>query len=67
MIVRDWYRLFKVYPNCNSMWYILESFREPIIRLLEVVSEQHIRLDRVGEQIINEVLHIMTKIQHRVG
>ena len=49
------------------MWYILESFREPIIRLLEVVSEQHIRLDRVGEQIINEVLHIMTKIQHRVG
>ena len=66
MIVRDWYRLFKVYINIHNAIYILKALHELIIRLLEVVGEERVRLDRTRIQIINKVLHIMTQIQHRV-
>lgn len=49
------------------MCYILESLGEPLVGLLEVVGEERVRLDGVGVQIVDKVLHIVAQIQHRVG
>lgn len=49
------------------MLYSLKTINILLIGLLEVGCEEVIRLDRARVEIINEVLHIVTQVQHRVG